>query len=184
MGEFTPEQIRYLESLPAVESVTPSRVFYTDEFRDDCLRQYALGRRPVSIFRDAGLDPRLVGYKRIERAFARWRQAEHEPAPPWGQAADGIAGGDSDEAGGDVSTGVARDRGPAGNGGVSSAGYVPVAGRGEAVGGSATGSARVGSLPSRAGRVADTRDVLITQQIHYIQYLERELDRMRRLLDK
>ncbi|MBW3090864.1 hypothetical protein, partial [Bifidobacterium miconisargentati] len=145
-------------------------------------RQYALGRRPVSIFRDAGLDPRLVGYKRIERAFARWKQAEHEPALPWERSADGTVAGVADGSGGGVPAGNARDRGPAGAGGVSSAGAASVAGRG-VVDGPSAGAVRMGAVPSRAGRVADTRDVLITQQIHYIQYLERELDRMRRLLN-
>ncbi|MBT1169581.1 transposase [Bifidobacterium sp. SO4] len=148
MSDFTPEQIRYLESLPAVESATPTRVYYTNEFRADCLRQYALGRRPVSIFRDAGLDPRLVGYKRIERAFARWKQAEHETVLPWERPADGAVSEAAD--------------GPDG--------IKPAVG------------SRAEPVPSRAG--ADTRDVLITQQIHYIQYLERELDRMRGLLNK
>ncbi|MBW3090804.1 hypothetical protein KIH81_08985, partial [Bifidobacterium sp. 82T25] len=135
-------------------------------------RQYALGRRPVSIFRDAGLDPRLVGYKRIERAFARWKQAEHEPASPWGRPEDGAVSEAADGAGGSV---------PAGG---SSAGVAPVSGRGGTMGGLVASAARAGAIPSRAGRAADTRDVLIAQQIHYIQYLERELDRMRGLLNK
>ena len=77
---FTPGQRAYLLSLAAVDKVdASSRIHYADWFRVDCMRRYRAGERPVALFRQAGLDPRLVGYKRIERAFARWK---HTPDPP------------------------------------------------------------------------------------------------------
>ena len=71
---FTQSEMYYLRMLPAVEHVTSARITYSDQFREDAIRRYLAGESPVKIFRDAGLDPRLVGYKRIERAFARWKK--------------------------------------------------------------------------------------------------------------
>lgn len=70
---FTPEQVRYLGSLPAVRSVGAYRLRYADGFAAACLRRYLNGADPTTLFRKAGLDPELVGRKRIERCFARWR---------------------------------------------------------------------------------------------------------------
>lgn len=79
---FTEEQIRYLEALPAVEHATATRITYTDEFKTRCMERYAQGASPTALFREAGLDPRIVGYKRIERSFARWREVHDVPAHP------------------------------------------------------------------------------------------------------
>lgn len=70
---FNRVEIRYLRSLPAVANVTSSRITYSDAFRANATARYLAGESPVKIFREAGLDPQLIGYKRIERAFARWK---------------------------------------------------------------------------------------------------------------
>lgn len=72
IGEFTVDQMERIASLPAVEHVSPTRIYYTLGFRNECMRRYLSGDRPVDIFRDAGLDPRMIGYKRIERCIDRW----------------------------------------------------------------------------------------------------------------
>ncbi|MBW3090474.1 HTH domain-containing protein [Bifidobacterium miconisargentati] len=77
---FTDEEIAYLAALPAVEFATPTRIHYADWFRKECMKQYHAGERPSHIFRQAGLPPELVGYKRIERCFARWRREERRKA--------------------------------------------------------------------------------------------------------
>lgn len=71
--EFTGDELDYLRGLPAVERVTPLRIVYTDDFKRACLSRYLMGDSPVRMFREAGLSPELVGYKRIERCFSRWR---------------------------------------------------------------------------------------------------------------
>ena len=77
---FTARERAYLSSLDAVESVDgSSRVHYADWFRDECMRRYRAGEKPTALFREAGLDPKLIGYKRIERAFARWRYMDRTP---------------------------------------------------------------------------------------------------------
>lgn len=72
--EFTRAERKYLERLDAVSRVTATRIYYKDTFRDESMRRYLLGDSPVEIFRDAGLDPSLIGHKRIERCFSRWRE--------------------------------------------------------------------------------------------------------------
>ncbi|WP_346680962.1 hypothetical protein [Enorma massiliensis] len=37
------------------------------------MERYYAGESPAAIFRETGLDPSLIGYKRIERSIARWR---------------------------------------------------------------------------------------------------------------
>ena len=63
-GVFSDEEIQLLRELPAVANVTHNRITYSDAFKQVC-----------TIFREAGLPPELVGYKRIERSVARWKAA-------------------------------------------------------------------------------------------------------------
>lgn len=74
--EFDDDEIDYLRSLPAVNSVGRNRIRYTDQFREYCMQRYRAGDSPTGIFRDVGLDPSLIGYKRIERCIARWKKQE------------------------------------------------------------------------------------------------------------
>ena len=72
--KFTRKQAAYLRSLPAVERVVDGRVTYSESFKRHCMRRYAAGESPAVIFREAGLDSSVIGYKRIERCIARWRK--------------------------------------------------------------------------------------------------------------
>ena len=80
---FTAKTRKYLGSLDAVESVTQYRICYSKEFRDDCMRRYAEGGSPAAIFREAGLDPKIIGYKRVERCIARWKMRKRPLKPLW-----------------------------------------------------------------------------------------------------
>lgn len=100
MVSFTEEQVEYLRSLPAVSRVSSSRISYARWFRDECLARYAAGEHPVDLFRRAGMGPELIGYKRIERAFARWRRADHVQSLPAGRPSgsrNGVTGSVSAE---------------------------------------------------------------------------------------
>lgn len=77
-GKFTAKERAYLLTLPAVESVTQGRIFYTEEFKADCMRRYHEGDSPMRIFAEAGLYSDLIGYKRIERCVSRWRESERK----------------------------------------------------------------------------------------------------------
>ena len=69
-GAFSPEEVKYLKSLPAVAEATSKRITYTDDFKRYCVTRYNEGASPVRLFREAGLDSALIGYKRIERCLA------------------------------------------------------------------------------------------------------------------
>ena len=73
-GIFSIREVEYLESLPAVDRVRNGRIIYNDAFKRECIRRYQAGESPAEIFRSAGLDSSLIGYKRIERCIARWRR--------------------------------------------------------------------------------------------------------------
>lgn len=72
---FDPDRVAYLNDLPAVRSATSNRIEYSEQFQKDCMMRYAQGESPVKIFREAGLGPEIIGYKRIERCIARWKEA-------------------------------------------------------------------------------------------------------------
>lgn len=77
-GKFTAKERAYLSSLPAVKSVSASHIRYSDRFRVEVMCRYNAGESPSAIFREAGLDPKLIGYKRVERCIARWKQQERD----------------------------------------------------------------------------------------------------------
>lgn len=82
---FSVREVEYLQSLPAVKRVINGRIIYDGAFKRECVRRYRNGESPSRIFRDAGLDPDLIGSKRIERCVARWKRS----VPDSGEPADG-----------------------------------------------------------------------------------------------
>lgn len=72
-GTFSDEEVWMLRKLPAVANVTRSRITYADTFKQACTMRYLAGESPTKIFREAGLSPSIIGYKRIERSVARWK---------------------------------------------------------------------------------------------------------------
>lgn len=76
-GLFTLREAAYLRSLPAVKEVTASRIIYSDSFKVECVRRYLKGESARKIFREAGLDPALIGNKRVERCVARWKTTKY-----------------------------------------------------------------------------------------------------------
>lgn len=112
--EFSPEQIELLQCLPAVRMVSPTRIYYTDAFRDEFLRRDRAGESPTEIFRSVGLDSRVVGSKRIERCVARWRRyastigvAERAAAAAVAAATGGASAGAAGVGVADASAGAA-----------------------------------------------------------------------------
>lgn len=73
---FSARTRKALLSLDAVASVSETRITYSDAFREECMRRYAQGESPSAIFREAGLGPEVIGYKRIERCISRWRNKQ------------------------------------------------------------------------------------------------------------
>ena len=71
---LTSEQIAELRGNKYVSAVHSNRVYYTSEFKEHFLKEYAAGKKPTQIFREAGFDTKAMGPKRIERVAARWRK--------------------------------------------------------------------------------------------------------------
>ena len=90
-GAFSDEEIQLLRGLPAVSNVTRDRITYSDTFRQVCTIRYLAGESPTKIFREAGLPPELVGYKRIERSVARWKEAAIKSVNGSDTMTDGIS---------------------------------------------------------------------------------------------
>lgn len=69
------DELQMLRDLPAVANVSKDRITYSNAFKQVCVIRYLAGESPTKIFREAGLPPELIGYKRIERNVARWKAA-------------------------------------------------------------------------------------------------------------
>ena len=69
------DELLMLRDLPAVANVSKDRITYSNAFKQVCVIRYLAGESPTKIFREAGLPPELIGYKRIERSVARWKAA-------------------------------------------------------------------------------------------------------------
>lgn len=56
------ETVDYLRTLPEiVRRVQGGRIYYTNSFRTQATARYAMGDRPVDIFRDNGIGPEVIG---------------------------------------------------------------------------------------------------------------------------
>ena len=69
------DELQMLRDLPVVANVSKDRITYSNAFKQVCVIRYLAGESPTKIFREAGLPPELIGYKRIERSVARWKAA-------------------------------------------------------------------------------------------------------------
>ena len=77
-GRFTEEERDYLISLDAVAEIRSKNIVYTQAFKKIFIEKYKQGEKPSKIFEEAGLSKEIIGYKRIERACARWREPIQE----------------------------------------------------------------------------------------------------------
>lgn len=74
-GKLTDEEKDILRKNPYVVKVTDTSVVYSNKFKEHFVEEYALGKKPSTIFAEAGFDVQILGSKRIERSCARWREA-------------------------------------------------------------------------------------------------------------
>ncbi|OZG61475.1 hypothetical protein BLEM_1423 [Bifidobacterium lemurum] len=89
---FSREERAYLITLPAVADVSEYRIQYSTRFRNEFLRRYRNGESAVRLFREAGLDPKIIGRKRIERCTNRWMALPIEELDDDGQDDDQDSG--------------------------------------------------------------------------------------------
>lgn len=69
---FTQKQQNLLSQNPYITKVTEKSITYSEEFKLHAINEYAKGKTPTEIFREAGLEPKIVGSKNPGRALSRW----------------------------------------------------------------------------------------------------------------
>ena len=65
-------------SMRKVKHVTENRITYSERFQRTAIERDRKGDKPIDIFRDAELNSRIIGCKRIERCMSRWRARDRE----------------------------------------------------------------------------------------------------------
>jgi len=75
MANFTEEQILVLRQNKHVIRVTEYSVSFTPEFQQYAYEQKKQGRRLRDIFQEQGIDPELLGAKRIQNFSAKLNKA-------------------------------------------------------------------------------------------------------------
>ena len=73
------DELQMLRDLPAVANVSKDRITYSNAFKQVCVIRYLAGESPTKIFREAGLPPELIGYKRKNEV---WRVGRLPPSNP------------------------------------------------------------------------------------------------------
>ena len=63
---FTAKDIALLRNNPNVQSISPSTIRFTPEFKQLFYEAHTFGRTTQEIFRSAGIDPEILGKERIE----------------------------------------------------------------------------------------------------------------------
>lgn len=73
---LTNKEIEHLRLIPYISSVNRTRIAFSNEFKLLFIEQYYHNNiGPTEIFRMYGIDPKLIGSKRIESAARRWKKS-------------------------------------------------------------------------------------------------------------
>ncbi|MBW3088553.1 hypothetical protein KIH77_07410 [Bifidobacterium sp. 82T24] len=172
MPELSDGKAVYLRSLRAVKKVSSNRIRYTEEFKNRCMERYFHGESPAVIFREAGLDSSIIGYKRIERCIARWKKEGYGLSPDDAEADDG----DADGGGAGFAASTGHGTGGAEAGSRRSSGRARKAKSSHAEDISKPG---VGDDADDTVRNEDAFDALIARQVQRIDEIEQELRHLR-----
>ncbi len=71
---FNASEIKYLKTLPVVESVSADSISFSRSFQIYCMHRYLNGDDLEVIFATVGLPSSLIGEERILRCVLRWRK--------------------------------------------------------------------------------------------------------------
>lgn len=77
---FTKEQIKKLSRNKNISRCSATTVRYTREFKDLAVRQYEEGMSALEIFRNAGIDPGVIGMVSPNHLMHQWRAARKPEA--------------------------------------------------------------------------------------------------------
>lgn len=72
---FTPEEIEILRKNENIEAVTEKYISYKASFKELCIGNAEKGIPAEATFSQCGLDPEIMGRKRIRSACDNWRMA-------------------------------------------------------------------------------------------------------------
>lgn len=78
MAHFTEEQIAVLRMNKNVTRITEYSVSFTPEFQQYAYEQKKKGRRLADIFREKGIDPTILGEKRIRNFSQKLNTSSHQ----------------------------------------------------------------------------------------------------------
>lgn len=68
---FTDEQIDLLKDNPYIEKITKKSIKYSLQFKEDFWIRYSQGELPSSIVQSFGIDPKILGKKRMSNLVQR-----------------------------------------------------------------------------------------------------------------
>ena len=72
---FTEVQVKKLRKNKWIKNITNKGITYTDEFKYKLVKECEDYKRfPQDVFRECGIDPEIVGTKRIQDSAYRWRK--------------------------------------------------------------------------------------------------------------
>lgn len=159
---FTLEEAAYLRSLPAVKEVSASRITYANWFKVECVRRYLKGEPARRIFREAGLEPSLIGSKRIERCVSRWKSDGFIMGEAAKEKTEDL---DDEKSNIDAVGGLPKPKTLLENYNIANAAFM-------AIGNSKNGR-----------KMFDVRDLIIYQQVRQIAMLQEKVDELQHRLD-
>lgn len=73
---FTEKQKEVLRNNPNIQDVTESTIKFTQEFKQKALELNVQGYTPNQIFRDAGIDLKIIGKNLAGNCLGNWKHAE------------------------------------------------------------------------------------------------------------
>lgn len=80
VDDYTEEQINELSQNKYVEFVSKDKITFTKEFKILFMNEFKKGKGNLQIFSEYGLNPLLVGKRRIKTCTRNWKkQASHDP---------------------------------------------------------------------------------------------------------
>lgn len=75
---FTLEQQELLRRNPQIAKVSEKAITYKDSFKLIAIEEYMKGKTPSEIFRQAGINPEIIGSENPKRCLLRWRKSYHK----------------------------------------------------------------------------------------------------------
>ena len=75
---FTLEHQKLLKMNPHIEKVSEKSITYKDSFKLIAIEEYMKGKTPSEIFRQAGINPEIIGRDNPKRCLRRWRNSYYK----------------------------------------------------------------------------------------------------------